>query len=280
MRSGPRSTAWAWSLSSAASGRLAGGPGPLPGTAAPPSSARAAPTRSSGTGLAAGPAEYGSRGRRRLSHEPDVALLAFLVRLALRPPCSTASAAGSTTVPSCSSACGYVDADDLVVGGMALPDASAGDHVLAGDLADIFGIEPPLGRRPPAAAGPAAGGPRRTGAPPSGFQPTARRVAELRHPGGFSVPEFPVCSAYPRRRCTAGKRPAGRSPSEPVRRTPCRCCTGNSRNARLSDPARSWPERRGRRAIPPPRERQVPTRAQVIGRSGRRPRTAAVNRCG
>ena len=67
-------------------------------------------------------------------------------------------------------------------------------------------------------------------------------------------PSSPACSAYPRRRCTAGKRPAGRSPSEPVRRTHCRCCTGQSRNARLSDPARSWPERRGRRAIPPPRE--------------------------
>ena len=34
-----------------------------------------------------------------------------------------------------------VDADDLVVGDMALPDAAAGDDVLAGDLADIFGID-------------------------------------------------------------------------------------------------------------------------------------------
>ena len=34
------------------------------------------------------------------------------------------------------------------------------------------------------------GRPRRTGAPPSGFQPTGRRVAELRRRGGFSVPEF------------------------------------------------------------------------------------------
>ena len=34
-----------------------------------------------------------------------------------------------------------VDAEDLVVGDMALPDASAGDDVLAGDLADIFGID-------------------------------------------------------------------------------------------------------------------------------------------
>ena len=37
---------------------------------------------------------------------------------------------------------------------------------------------------------PRRGRPRRTGAPPSGFQPTGRRVAELRRRGGFSVPEF------------------------------------------------------------------------------------------
>ena len=48
----------------------------------------------------------------------------------------------------------------------------------------------PLGSGPPDAAGPRRGRPRRTGAPPAGFQPTARRVAELRHQGGFSVPEF------------------------------------------------------------------------------------------
>ena len=91
-----------------------------------------------------------------------------------------------------------VDAEDLVVGDMALPDAAAGDDVLAGDLADIFGID-----LDPADSGAAAarqrttgrrrrrrGRPRRTGAPPSGFQPTGRRVAELRHQGGFSVPEF------------------------------------------------------------------------------------------
>ena len=91
-----------------------------------------------------------------------------------------------------------VDAEDLVVGDMALPDASAGDDVLAGDLADIFGID-----LDPADSGAAAarqrttgrrrsrrGRPRRTGAPPAGFQPTAHRVAELRHQGGFSVPEF------------------------------------------------------------------------------------------
>ena len=84
-----------------------------------------------------------------------------------------------------------VDAEDLVVGDMALPDASAGDDVLAGDLADIFGID-----LDPADSGAAAARQRTTGrrrprrGRPSGFQPTARRVAELRHQGGFSVPEF------------------------------------------------------------------------------------------
>ena len=91
-----------------------------------------------------------------------------------------------------------VDAEDLVVGDMALPDASAGDDVLAGDLADIFGIDLDPADSGAAAARqrttgrrrPRRGRPRRTGAPPAGFQPTARRVAELRHQGGFSVPEF------------------------------------------------------------------------------------------
>ena len=91
-----------------------------------------------------------------------------------------------------------VDAEDLVVGDMALPDASAGDDVLAGDLADIFGIDLDPADSGAAAARqgttgrrrPRRGRPRRTGAPPSGFQPTARRVVELRRRGGFSVPEF------------------------------------------------------------------------------------------
>ena len=91
-----------------------------------------------------------------------------------------------------------VDAEDLVVGDMALPDAAAGDDVLAGDLTDLFGID-----LDPADSGaatarqrvtgrrrPRRGRPRRPGAPPTGFQPTGRRVAELRHQGGFSVPEF------------------------------------------------------------------------------------------
>ncbi len=111
-----------------------------------------------------------------------------------------------------------VDAEDLVVGDMALPDAAAGDDVLAGDLADIFGIDLDPADSGAAAARqrttgrrrPGRGRPRRTGAPPAGFQPDR---------GG----------------CAAGKRPAGRSPSEPVRRTPCKCCTGKSRNARPSD---------------------------------------------
>ena len=91
-----------------------------------------------------------------------------------------------------------VDAEDLVVSDMALPDASAGDDVLAGDLADIFGIDLDPADSGAAAARqrttgrrrPRRGRPRRTGAPPSGFQPTTRLVAELCHPGGFSVPEF------------------------------------------------------------------------------------------
>ena len=84
-----------------------------------------------------------------------------------------------------------VDAEDLVVGDMALPDASAGDDVLAGDLADIFGID-----LDPADSGAAAARQKTTGrrrhrrGRPSGFQPTGRRVSELRRRGGFSVPEF------------------------------------------------------------------------------------------
>ena len=84
-----------------------------------------------------------------------------------------------------------VDAEDLVGGDMALPDASAGDDVLAGDLADIFGID-----LDPADSGAAAARQKTTGrrrprrGRPSGFQPTGRRVAELRRQGGFSVPEF------------------------------------------------------------------------------------------
>ena len=84
-----------------------------------------------------------------------------------------------------------VDAEDLVVGDMALPDASAGDDVLAGDLADIFGID-----LDPADSGAAAARQKTTGrrrprrGRPSVFQPTGRRVAELRRQGGFSVPEF------------------------------------------------------------------------------------------
>ena len=49
-------------------------------------------------------------------------------------PCSTASAAGSTSVPSCSSACGTSTPKTWSSATMALPDAAAGDDVLAGDL--------------------------------------------------------------------------------------------------------------------------------------------------
>ena len=77
-----------------------------------------------------------------------------------------------------------VDAENLVVGDMTLPAGAAGDDVLAaGDLADIFGID-----LDPADAAP-SDLPRSTGAS-SGFSPTGRLVAELRHEGGFSVAEF------------------------------------------------------------------------------------------
>ena len=57
-----------------------------------------------------------------------------------------------------------VDAEDLVVGDMALPDAAAGDDVLAGDLADIFGIDlRPGGQR---RGGRSAGDHRTPPAPP------------------------------------------------------------------------------------------------------------------
>ena len=146
-----------------------------------------------------------------------------------------------------------VDADDLVVGDMALPDASAGDDVLAGDLADIFGIDLDPADSGAAAARqlttgrrrPRRGRPRRTGAPAAGgrvgpaprrpgFQPTARRGGGATPPGRSLGPR--VRRPAPRIRVDGvplGKRPAGCSPSEPVRRTRCRCCTGQSRNARL-----------------------------------------------
>ena len=160
---------------------------------------------------------------------------------------------------------------------MALPDAAAGDDILTGDLADIFGIDIDPADSGAAAARQKTTSRRRPRRRPRRGGPAPRRPgSSLRAAGWRSCaagadsrsPSSPACSAYPRRRCTAGKRPAGRSPSEPVRRTPCRCCTGKSRNARLSDnPARSWPERRGRRAVRP-RESYVRTRAQVIGRRG------------
>ena len=79
-----------------------------------------------------------------------------------------------------------VDAEDLVVGDMALPDASAGDDVLAGDLADIFGIDLDQADSGAAAARqrttgrrrPRRGRPRRTRRP-------AVRVPAYGPPGGW-----------------------------------------------------------------------------------------------
>ena len=163
-----------------------------------------------------------------------------------------------------------VDAEDLVVGDMALPDASAGDDVLAGDLADIFGIDLDPADSGAAAARqrttgrrrPRRGRPRRTGAPPSGFQPTARRVAELRHQGGFSVPEFG--RPAPRIRVDGvplGSGPRAASPSSRSGGRIAGVVPGNRETPDLSDPARSWPEHRGRRAVRPARASD-PTRTE------------------
>ena len=153
-----------------------------------------------------------------------------------------------------------VDAEDLVVGDMALPDASAGDDVLAGDLADIFGIDLDPADSGAAAARPGTTGrrrprrgrPRRTGAPPAGFQPTARRVAELRHQGGFSVPR--VRRPAPRIRVDGvplGSGPRAARPPSQSGGCIAGVVPGNRETPDLSDPARSWPERRGRRAVRP-----------------------------
>ena len=159
-----------------------------------------------------------------------------------------------------------VDAEDLVVGDMALPDAAAGDDVLAGDLADIFGIyldpadsgaaaarKRTTGRRRPR-----RGRPRRTGAPPSGFQPTGRRVAELRRRGGFSVPEFAGLlrvSASTVYRWEAARGPlALRAGQEDALQV-------------LYREIETWPERRGRRAVRP-RESYVRTRRRLSDAGG------------
>ena len=99
-----------------------------------------------------------------------------------------------------------VDAEDLVVGDMALPAGAVGNDVLADeDLADIFGIDiDPADAAPPNPSGAGAtpkrrgtsrrrsspGTPRQTGAAQPRFQPTGRLVADLRSQGGFSAAEF------------------------------------------------------------------------------------------
>ena len=135
-----------------------------------------------------------------------------------------------------------VDAEDLVVGDMALPSASrrgtTSSPAISRTSSASISTRRTAARRPPGRASPAAAGPAEGGR----VGPAARRPGSSLRPAGWRSYatradsrslSSPACSAYPRRRCTAGKRPAGRSPSEPVRRTHCRCCTGQSRNARL-----------------------------------------------
>ena len=135
-----------------------------------------------------------------------------------------------------------VDAEDLVVGDMALPDAAAGDDVLAGDLADIFGIDldpadsgaaaarQSIGRRRPR-----RGRPRRTGAPPAGFQPTA--------PGGGATPPGRILGPRVRGllRDPVDGVPLGSGPraaSEPVRRTAGAVPPRNVASSRAAPPGR------------------------------------------
>ena len=153
-----------------------------------------------------------------------------------------------------------IDAEDLVVGDMALPDAAAGDDVLAGDLADIFGIDLDPADSGAAAARqgttgrrrPRRGRPRRTGAPPSGFQPDGP-------PGGGATPPGRILGPRVRRpapRIRVDGVPLGSGPraARPPSRSGGRIAgavPGNRETPDLSDPARSWPERRGRRAVRP-----------------------------
>ena len=82
-----------------------------------------------------------------------------------------------------------VDAEDLVVGDMASPDASAGDDVLAGDLADIFGIYLDPADSGAAAARQGTTG-RRRATPPEAASDRrpAVRVPAYGPPGGGAAP--------------------------------------------------------------------------------------------
>ena len=174
-----------------------------------------------------------------------------------------------------------VDAEDLVVGDMALPDAAAGDDVLAGDLADIFGID-----LDPADSGAAAARQRTTRtprAPPREAASDRRpgvRVPAYGSPGGGAAPPGRILGPRVRRPAPRirvdgvplGSGPRTARPSEPVRRTPCRCCTGKSRNARLSDPARGRsavadaPSAPSRRNKPSDRSSSVPPQVTAAER--------------
>ena len=99
---------------------------------------------------------------------------------------------------------------------MALPDAAAGDDILTGDLADIFGIDIDPADSGAAAARQKTTSRRRPRRRPRRGGPAPRRPgSSLRAAGWRSCaagadsrsPSSPACSAYPRRRCTAGKRP-------------------------------------------------------------------------
>ena len=130
-----------------------------------------------------------------------------------------------------------------------------------GDLADIFGIDlDPGGQR---RRGRSAEDHRTPPAPPreaaSDRRPAVRvpaygpPVAELRHQGGFSVPEFAGLlrvSASTVYRWAAARGPlALRAGQEDALQV---LYLGNRETPDLSDPARSWPDHRGRRAVRPP----------------------------
>ena len=153
-----------------------------------------------------------------------------------------------------------VDAEDLVVGDMALPDASAGDDVLAGDLADIFGIDlyPADKRR----GGRSAEDHRTPPAPPreaASDRRPAVRVPAYGPPGGGATPPGRILGPRVRRpapRIRVDGVPLGSGPraARPPSRSGGRIAgavPGNRETPDLSDPARSWPERRGRRAVRP-----------------------------
>ena len=153
-----------------------------------------------------------------------------------------------------------VDAEDLVVGDMALPDASAGDDVLGRRSRGHLRHRPRpggqrRGRRPaedhrtppappreaasdrrPAVRVPAYGPPGGGAAPPGRILgPRVRRPAPRIRVDGVPLGSGPRAARPPSR---SGGRIAGAVP-------------GNRETPDLSDPARSWPEHRGRRTVRP-----------------------------